>query len=297
MKPTINTFTLTVKHTDTPPSIAEHDSIEPAIDPDDDIFEKIDLDKFSQEINEKRNKMRMPLIRPFDPHLPLDLNEIMLSEDQPPENHHIPAPVQSRSISRKTPGQSRQFIQNRKKRELSPKTSNAKKSKKSETIPIDEIVNPTPTPPNPVLEENLQKILDFFGSKSYQRGWQYYTDQRVFGMKIQTLEDPNSIEITSKCFGSKLEPYELKILFKNKNIVSCECTCPVGSKCKHGSASLLLYFNTNQWTTLGDEMKELQTKHDLLWSDYMYLFEMYYRERQKVIQTAWVKNTFFDVFE
>jgi hypothetical protein len=41
----------------------------------------------------------------------------------------------------------------------------------------------------------------------------------------------------------------------------------------------------------------LQTKHDLLWSDYMYLFEMYYRERQKVIQTAWVKNTFFDVFE
>lgn len=83
-------------------------------------------------------------------------------------------------------------------------------------------------------------IERWVGSPSFQRGQAYYDQGMIFKahLKGQTFQ--------ARCHGSQDASYQVQATLGSKQIVSADCSCPVGAggRCKHVAALLLTWLNS-----------------------------------------------------
>lgn len=72
------------------------------------------------------------------------------------------------------------------------------------------------------------------GTASFKRGEAYYQQNRVRLLN----PDPDSDRIVAEVQGKEGQPYQV-VLSGAHNLLSADCTCPVGFDCKHGVAAAL----------------------------------------------------------
>jgi len=93
---------------------------------------------------------------------------------------------------------------------------------------------------SPSLELEVRKhIAPFFSHKSLENGLRYARQNRVSDT-CYNYDTPDEIEITADVLGSDSRPYQVSILIflDGESIeIDSDCTCPVGSNCKHGVAA------------------------------------------------------------
>jgi hypothetical protein len=94
-------------------------------------------------------------------------------------------------------------------------------------------------------------IIDHFDVRSFHRGDEYQTDGHV----IDAIKTDNLL--WGKVAGSLYDPYRVKVRMKGKEI-EAECSCPVGTDCKHAVALLLEYIRNP------DSFADMNMFHDLL---------------------------------
>lgn len=87
-------------------------------------------------------------------------------------------------------------------------------------------------------------LIELFGLTYFQRGKDYYLDQRAFGIKTKKI-DSLSFKFFSKCNGSREDPYQQVAIFQNGWFIKGKCSCPIGEdgKCKHMCAAILESIN------------------------------------------------------
>lgn len=74
-------------------------------------------------------------------------------------------------------------------------------------------------------------IKEIFGDKTFFKGLDYYDGGHVFAtVKIENI-------LYARVMGSAAKPYDVRAPINE--VINTECTCPVGSMCKHGAALLL----------------------------------------------------------
>ena len=72
------------------------------------------------------------------------------------------------------------------------------------------------------------------GTASFKRGEAYYQQNRVRLLN----PDPDADRIVAEVQGKETQPYRV-VLSGTHNLLSADCTCPVGYDCKHGVAAAL----------------------------------------------------------
>ena len=88
-------------------------------------------------------------------------------------------------------------------------------------------------------------IREIFGDKTFFKGQDYYDNGHVLGaVKLENA-------LYAQVLGSASVPYEVRANIDNPDM-STECTCPVGSMCKHGVALLLQWANDTSSFTDAD---------------------------------------------
>lgn len=78
-------------------------------------------------------------------------------------------------------------------------------------------------------------IREIFGDKTFFKGLDYYEGGNV----LTTVKIEN--RLYAQVLGSAAKPYEVRASINE--VISTECTCPVGSMCKHGVALLLKWIH------------------------------------------------------
>mmetsp|Transcript_13186 Transcript_13186/g.19913 ORF Transcript_13186/g.19913 Transcript_13186/m.19913 type:complete len:291 (-) Transcript_13186:42-914(-) len=98
------------------------------------------------------------------------------------------------------------------------------------------------------LEEYEQKMLSYFGLKTYQRGFMYMVENRVFDVDLCLREFGvlTMVELSGKCFGQAPHAYVINVLLNmdhpDQPIHRTSCSCPVSRDCKHAATLCFHYF-------------------------------------------------------
>ena len=93
-------------------------------------------------------------------------------------------------------------------------------------------------------------IKETFGDKTFFKGLDYYDGRRVF----DTVRIGSALY--ARVLGSSAKPYEVRVSISEMHT---ECTCPVGSMCKHGVALLLKWVHEPSSFIDGDKfLKSLE---------------------------------------
>ena len=92
-------------------------------------------------------------------------------------------------------------------------------------------------------------IRRYVGDTSFARGEDYFAD----GMVINGRRVGDTLK--ADCHGSRGTPYRVKATVSDGAIVDAECSCPVGSHCKHIAALLLT------WLDRPDEFVKAEDTH------------------------------------
>ncbi|MEO8953673.1 MAG: SWIM zinc finger family protein [Ktedonobacteraceae bacterium] len=82
----------------------------------------------------------------------------------------------------------------------------------------------------PFSEEDIR---DLVGDQSYQRGQGYFRSKTIFYARRQGMT------LKALCQGSDV--YDVYVIFNTESIAETECSCPIGSYCKHVVALLLTW--------------------------------------------------------
>ncbi len=85
----------------------------------------------------------------------------------------------------------------------------------------------------PSLSE--EQIRAWADGRSFSRGQEYARSDAVANPRIQGMT------LKAECWGSADEPYRVEVTLGDRGIVSGICSCPVGLKCKHAVAVLLIW--------------------------------------------------------
>jgi superfamily II DNA or RNA helicase len=85
-----------------------------------------------------------------------------------------------------------------------------------------------------VIKFSIKDIIYMAGTASFKRGEAYYQQNRV---KLLN-PDPDSDRIIAEVQGKEPQPYHV-VLSGAHNLLSADCSCPVGFDCKHGVAAAL----------------------------------------------------------
>lgn len=98
----------------------------------------------------------------------------------------------------------------------------------------------------PPLSE--KDIRAWVGSKSFQRGQEYFKEGRIYEARRRGRT------LRAHCEGSQGNDYRLQVTFGDKGLEEADCTCPVGDggHCKHVAALLLT------WLHQAEEFMELE---------------------------------------
>jgi uncharacterized Zn finger protein len=101
------------------------------------------------------------------------------------------------------------------------------------------------------------------GERSFNLGRRYFQDGAIFDARRQG----NTIK--ARCQGSRGEPYRVEATLGDKEVVSAECSCPVGGggRCKHVAALLLAWRNSPEEFTEIEELApalEKRSKKELI---------------------------------
>ncbi len=88
-------------------------------------------------------------------------------------------------------------------------------------------------------EINESDIQKWVGSSAYQRGYQYFEDERVINPRRRGQS------LISECEGSQPAPYRVEVRIGPIGILYGSCTCPAGEggHCKHAAALLLTWLH------------------------------------------------------
>src|SRR5262245_38270502 len=86
-----------------------------------------------------------------------------------------------------------------------------------------------------MAELTANTIRRYVGDTSFQRGEDYFRNEMVVnGRRVgDTLK--------ADCHGSRGTPYRVSATVKAGEIVEAQCSCPIGSHCKHIAAMLLTW--------------------------------------------------------
>jgi uncharacterized Zn finger protein len=83
-----------------------------------------------------------------------------------------------------------------------------------------------------LTEEQIGKLAD---GSSFMRGSEYYESGNICNPVCQGRE------LRGECYGSREQPYKIKVVLKENGIEDASCSCPRGGFCKHIVALLLQY--------------------------------------------------------
>lgn len=96
-----------------------------------------------------------------------------------------------------------------------------------------------PTSDEPMNESTTtlttDDIIEYVGETFAGRGQNYFYDDRIVAPRI------HGHSMSAKCIGSKPEPYEVKVGWRDDTIRWSTCSCPVRDPCKHVAALLFTY--------------------------------------------------------
>lgn len=100
--------------------------------------------------------------------------------------------------------------------------------------------------PFPTVSEGA--ISDWVGSRSFQRGRNYFKSGAILDPRLQG----NTLK--AWCQGSRPQPYHLWVVCGTEGIKEANCSCPVGGggRCKHVAALLLV------WSDQPDSFREVE---------------------------------------
>jgi len=104
-----------------------------------------------------------------------------------------------------------------------------------------------------LTEKDIQSKFD---SGSFKRGRGYYTNDAIQQPTMQ------GTMLKGQCYGSASVPYRVQIELNNKGIASTNCSCPVGSSCKHCVALLLTWIHKPQEFTKVEEVASALAEWD-----------------------------------
>ncbi len=99
------------------------------------------------------------------------------------------------------------------------------------------------------------------GDAAFQRGERYFRDGAIYDPRRQ------GSALKARCEGSHDNAYRVEVTFDDKGIKSTDCSCPVGSYCKHVAALLLTWLDRpGDFAALEDFDAALQrrTKDELI---------------------------------
>jgi len=88
--------------------------------------------------------------------------------------------------------------------------------------------------PTPVIKFSIKDIIYMAGPATFKRGEAYFQQNRV---KLVN-PDPASDRVNAEVQGSERSPYQV-VIYAANNMLSADCSCPVGFDCKHGVATAL----------------------------------------------------------
>ncbi len=115
-----------------------------------------------------------------------------------------------------------------------------------------------------VTNLNKQDLRRLYGSTYYQRGRQYYDDNRVADFSWD--EDDDTIFALVRGSGRKM--YEVDVAFTLHNDVihvASACSCPLGGDCKHVIAALLHYIDYVQNGHRGSKQRQSNADRFAYW--------------------------------
>src|SRR5437016_5608356 len=99
--------------------------------------------------------------------------------------------------------------------------------------------------------------------RSFERGEEYFLEG--------IIRDPvcHGFELSASCYGSRNEPYNIRITLHEDGINHTSCSCPYdqGGICKHRVALLLTYIHKKELIHSAPMLSEIlagQTKEDLI---------------------------------
>ncbi|MBU2099330.1 MAG: SWIM zinc finger family protein, partial [Gammaproteobacteria bacterium] len=85
-----------------------------------------------------------------------------------------------------------------------------------------------------MIKFSIKDIIYMAGTASFKRGEAYYQQNRVRLLN----PDPDADRIVAEVQGKEALPYQV-VLSGAHNLLSADCSCPVGFDCKHGVAAAL----------------------------------------------------------
>ncbi|TEB07964.1 SWIM zinc finger protein [Pelotomaculum schinkii] len=85
-----------------------------------------------------------------------------------------------------------------------------------------------------LTEEQIRKLAD---GSSFRRGIDYYESGNISNPVRQGKE------LRGECYGSRDQPYRVRVVLKKNGIEDASCSCPRGGFCKHIVALLLQYIH------------------------------------------------------
>ncbi len=93
---------------------------------------------------------------------------------------------------------------------------------------------PKPIKPPKITERQIRNRV---GERSFQRGWGYFKEGRIFDARRQGKT------LKAHCLGNSEDRYSVEVTLDGSKVVSGSCSCPVGDGgyCKHVAALLLTW--------------------------------------------------------
>jgi uncharacterized Zn finger protein len=88
-----------------------------------------------------------------------------------------------------------------------------------------------------ITEQDIRGLID---AQSFQRGQNYFNSGAIFDARRQGMV------LKGRCQGSRSQAYTVEVTFDNQDIVENDCSCPLGSYCKHVAALLLTWVHRPQ---------------------------------------------------
>ena len=88
-----------------------------------------------------------------------------------------------------------------------------------------------------ITEQDIRSLID---AQSFLRGQNYFRGGAIFDTRRQGMT------IKGRCQGSRSQAYTVEVTFGDQDILDNECSCPLGSYCKHVAALLLTWVHRPQ---------------------------------------------------
>lgn len=89
-------------------------------------------------------------------------------------------------------------------------------------------------PNAPVIKFSIKDVIYMAGPATFKRGEAYFQQNRVRLINPDTSSD----RVTAEVQGTERNPYQV-VIYAANNMLSADCSCPVGFDCKHGVATAL----------------------------------------------------------